>query len=217
MAEIRYGQLDSWDDVSCDSQSDFMKLEEGENCVRVLTTPFQFIVHWVKDATGVNRKIRCAVERCPLCKKGDKPQQRWYVGVIERRSGQAKILEISQQIMKGIKNYVHNPKWGDCKNYDLNIKRGPKNSQPLYSVMVEPKEPLSDEDKRIRAEFKERVDISKFTQPSTPEEVLEKMGNSIGDDEPRQTRVAQSSKPAQKPAPKAPVVDDDDFNFDDDE
>ena len=84
MAEIKYGQLNDWNDGEVSLQSDFMNLQEGSNVLKVLTNPYQFIVHWVKDQSNASRKIRCAVIDCPLCKKGIKPQYRWYIGVLDR-------------------------------------------------------------------------------------------------------------------------------------
>ena len=217
MPEVKYGQLESWEDGDVSSPNNFMQLVEGENPIRIITNPYQFIVHWFNDVTGTKRKIRCAVDDCPLCRKGDRPQCRWFIGVIDRKSNIPKILEISSQIYTGIKRYASNPKWGDVKNYDINIYRGPKNSQPLYSVTVEPKEPLSDSDKETKKSFLEKVDINKFTQPSTPEEILEKIG-APSMDSPKVryavgSKVVENSGGSMKQIAK-PTVEDDDYDFD---
>jgi len=219
MSEVKYGQLASWDDADVSTPSDFMDLKEGDNVVRVITErPYQFVIHWVKDATGTNRKVRCAMDDCPLCRKGNKAQARWYLGVIDRRTNQAKILEISSQVYMGIKNYVADPEWGDVRRYDLNIKRAAKGTQPLYSVVVKPPVPLSERDKEMKASFLERVDINKFTQPSTPEEILEKIGEVPAQSN---TRYASSKPERQAPAPSrqvaAPKVEDDNYDFGDEE
>ncbi len=214
MSEVKYGQLASWDDADVSSQSEFMELKEGDNLVRVITErPYQFVVHWFKDFTGTNRKIRCAINDCPLCRKGNKAQCRWYLGVIDRRTEQAKILEISSQVFTGIKNYVSSPKWGDVRKYDINVKRAPKGTQPLYSVVVEPPEPLSAHDKELKLGFLERVDINKYTQPATPEDILEKIGEAPSDQETRPSKP-KSFRPAENSAPK---VEDNDFDFGDDD
>lgn len=208
MPEVKYGELESWDDGDVSTPNDFTNLKEGSNQVRVFTKPYQFIVHWVKDASGVNRKIKCAVNNCPLCKKGEKTQYRWYVGVIDRSADQAKILEFSSQVYKGIKDYVSDPDWGDTKQYDINIKRGPKGAQPLYTVVGKPKKPLTGDEKEMIANFNERVEIGKFTQPSTPEEVVEKLGATYNEPV---TQTETSS------AGVKPVIDDDEFSFSDDD
>lgn len=210
-AEIKYGQVD-WDEGNVSGGNDFMNLDQGDNEIRVLTKPYQFVVHWVKDASGSTRKIRCAIENCPLCKNGEKTQCRWYLGVLDRKSGHPKILEISSQIYLGIKKHVNNPKWGDVTAYDISINRGPKGSQPLYTVMGDPnKTPLTDEEKALAKGFFERVDITKFTQPLTPEEVLEKMGASGNNSTGAQYAVGTQTVSANS----KPSISDDDFNFGD--
>jgi len=215
MPEVKYGELPDWESGDVSSPNDFMNLAEGNNKVRVITNPYQFLVHWVKDVTGVNRKIKCAINGCPLCKKGVKTQYRWYIGVIDRVSGQPKILEISSQIYKGIKDHVSDPDWGDVRKYDINVKRGPKGSQPLYTVLGSPKKSgLSADEKELVSNFLERIDISKFTQPPTPEEVAEKLG--AASDEPAKMSVGTQTIEATAAGVK-PTIDDEEFNFGDED
>jgi len=222
MAEVKYGQLDSWDEGEVSTPNDFMRLLEGDNQVRILTTPYQFVVHWVQDSSGANRKIRCARKNCPLCKKLVKAQYRWFVGVLDRKSGLPKILEISQQIYNGIKKYVNNPEWaefydhawGKTMAYDVTVQRGPKGTNPLYTVLPSPrKRDLNDEENALVVNFFERVDINKFCQPATPEEVAEKMG--AIDDSPAPS-YAIGNKIVTKGGDKT-VVKDEDFDFGDNE
>ena len=108
MSTLKYGELADWSDGEVPSggsnANDFMNLKEGENVVRIVTNPYQFYVAWVRDSSGVNRKIRSAVEGCPLTKAGYQPKPRWYVGVLDRSSGDVKILEIGSQVFNAIRN-----------------------------------------------------------------------------------------------------------------
>ena len=169
------GKLDNWDDADLGG-TDFMNLDEGSNPVRVITSPYQFYIHWSKDATGANRKVRCALDGCPLCQQGERAVARWIVGVMNRKTGKAAIVEIGPQIFKQMHALAKNPKWGDPRKYDLDVKRQPKGSQPLYIVTPEPKEPISDEEKGVIKEFLARVDFVKISASSTPDDVREKMG-----------------------------------------
>lgn len=215
MADTKFGQV-SWDESSASTGNDFMNLEPGENNVRIFTNPYQFIVHWVKDSSGVNRKVKCAIENCPLCKKGVKAQYRWYLGVIDRKTGQARILEISSQILIAIKNLISNKKWGDVKMYDLEIKRNPPKSNPLYAVSPDPdKRALNAEEKALAKSFLERVDVSKFTQPSTPEEIAEKLGTSLVTAGDAPVQYAVGNKTVANEGGRQ-VVSESDFNFGED-
>jgi len=174
--EYKYGELESWDDVDVKSGSDYMKLEQGSNVVRIVTQPYQFSVCWVKDPQDVSRKVRSAlVPSCPLVKRGEKLQKRWYVGVIERRSGTPKVLEVSSQIMAGLKDLANDSDWGNPKGYDVDIKRGNPGSQPLYRVIAKPKKPLTDAEVALVKAFIENTDFAKMTKPPTPEEVAERL------------------------------------------
>ena len=205
------GKLDNWGDADLGG-NDFMNLEEGENPVRLVSQPYQFYIHWTKDATGANRKVRCALQDCPLCQAGERATARWYVSVINRKSERCSVLEIGPQIFKQILGLAKKEKWGNPRKYDVNIERQPKGSQPLYIVSPEPKEALSDDEKGMVKEFIARVDLVKMTEAPTPDEIREKVGlpaeavessvdNDFGDVD----------------APEAPVetqVDDDEDDFD---
>jgi hypothetical protein len=227
MAEVKYGELASWDDGDVSGPSDFMNLVEGDNRVRIVTNPYQFVVHWVKDTSGQNRKIRCSVDNCPLCKQGVQSQTRWYLGVLDYKSGAPKILEIGSQIFRGIRGYVNDPDWsetikkpwGQILAYDINISRGPKGTQPLYQVKPSPKmKDISEEETSLVEGFMNRVDISKFTQPPKPEEVAEKMGISLDKASSAGQQYAVGTKKVTKTkAGVKPAMDDDEFEFGDEE
>lgn len=212
MATKVIGKLDDWADGDLGG-NDFMSLEEGSNIVRIVTSPYQFYVAWTQDATGQNRKIRSAVENCPLAKRGDKIQPRWYIGVLDRKSNQPKILEVGRQIFQQIVALRKRDKWGDPRAYDINVERQPKGSQPLYVVMPEPKEPLTkDEMTKLKDAFgsKEapgRIDLNKMTEPPTPEEVAQQLGVT--------TTSSSSNTVASSSSSEEPQTSDDDFNFDD--
>lgn len=214
-SEVKYGELTSWDEGDAGG-NDFLNLKEGDNEVRIFTNPFQFYVAWVKDASGANHKVRGAVKNCPLVKRGVDVKARWYLGVLDRKSGQPKIVEIPPQVYRGIKEYHKNSKWGDVRGYDLNIKRNPKGQQPLYTVIAYPHSPLTDEEKDLVNRFLGRVDISKLTQPPTPQEVEERL-QTIGlfDANPRSTK--QGATVVSPPKDAQPTIGDDEFDFGDED
>lgn len=174
--EYKYGEIEDWNDVDVKTGSNYMKLEQGNNVVRVVTQPYVFTVCWIKDPQGVPRKVRSAlVAGCPLVKRGEKLQKRWYVGVINRRTGKAEILEISSQIISSLKDLASDPDWGNPKGYDVDIRRGAPGSQPLYRVIAKPAKPLTDDEKVLAERFVKETDFLKMTKPPTPEEVAERL------------------------------------------
>jgi hypothetical protein len=190
--------------------SDFLNLEEGSNVVRCVSSPVQFYICWTEDATGQKRKFKTALKDCPLVQRGEKPQARWYVAVLNRKTGQPGILEIGPQIFKQVLALSKKPKWGNPRDYDVDIVRQPKGSQPLYVVSPEPKEPLTDAEKVLVKEFLAKVDLVKMTEAPSPEEVLEKLGEVA-------STPKASAKSEKNVVATASTTDDsdDDFNFND--
>jgi hypothetical protein len=205
------GKLDSWTDGDVgNGESSFMRLEEGDSSIRVLTSPYQFYSHWSVDATGAQRNVRCAVNNCPICARGEKASARWYVGVINRKTQKPAILEIGSQIFTQILALSKKPAWGDVRGYDLTIERRPKGSQPLYNTTPEPKEKLTDEEKATAKEFLAKMDLAKMVLAPTPEEVAAKIGITLEAPKPA-PQVSNDFEAAEEP--KETATDDDDFQF----
>lgn len=173
------GKLDDWDSGDI-GVSNFLKLEEGENEVRIIDSPYQFYIHWPEDASGAKRRIQCSEKGCPLCQKGDKAQARWYIPVFSLKNKKCMILEIGPQIYKDIRSLNSNKSWGNPRKYNVNILRQPKGSQPLYKAMPLPPTPMEAEHKVMIQVFLEETDILEMIKPPAPEEVLDKLGISSG-------------------------------------
>ena len=175
-------EIDWSDDSGSGSnlQNDYMKLAEGSNKVRVLTNPTQFYVHFVVDTTGAKRRVNCALEGCPVCKRGrddEKAQSKYLIKVLDRRDGAVKLLEIGQQVRKGIKELATDDDWGKpVSAYDINIKRAAKGTNPLYTVLGISKTPLSPKDVALVDEFDKRVVIAKLVVTPTSQQICEKLG-----------------------------------------
>lgn len=135
----------------------WLRLSEGENEVRLVTAPFQYLVHkYKKDPTNpkdFGQKINCSQLHgsCPLCEANDKAKPRWFYGVIDRKTGTYKVLDVSFAVFSSIRKLARNPKWGDPTKYDINIqvdKNG--GATGYYSVQPLSKEPLSATDQKIK-------------------------------------------------------------------
>ena len=59
MGNLTFGEVDwnAGDSGGGSSSNDFMRLEQGENVVRVMGNPVQFYVHWINTTDGGKRKI----------------------------------------------------------------------------------------------------------------------------------------------------------------
>lgn len=165
----------SWEDGDVGG-SDFMRLEEGSNVVRIVSQPYQHYIHWTTDESGQMAKVRCAVEDCILCQRGEQAKPRWLIGVLNRKIGKPAILEIGIQIFKQIKGLRQKKAWGDPRSFDIDLERHPKGSQPLYSITPEAKEPLSKEEVAEVKAFLETTDFEALIKPNTAKEIKEQLG-----------------------------------------
>ena len=154
MAQFKTGEVD-WDSTDVQVQKGglngeglFLNMKEpGDYSIRVISKPYQYYAHWVKDAEGKNRKVNCTLENCPVCVDENKgPQARWLLLVLYRNPGkgnEVKILDCSTQIFGQLKALKNHEKWGDLRTYDATITRGRKGQNPLYNVNPSPKEDLA--------------------------------------------------------------------------
>lgn len=230
---ISFGEI-NWD-TNIDSEIDnkksvntkdlYMKLKNGDNEVRIVTPAYKYSIHQYKpneDDKGFGQKINCSATKenggdCPLCKIGEKPSQKYYVGVIDRSTNTYKILNMSKMAMQQLSNYVKDQKyWGDPTKYDINIKQNP-NGGPTgyYAVMPLGKSPLSPEDQVL----KDKADLEYLKSrivPPSPELVKEQMEKVLAGEPlwtPKQNKQAPQQVRKPVPAKKAPVpvAEDEDF------
>ena len=114
-----FGEVSWSDDVfpgddkrQANSKDLFLRLEEGSNEMRLITAPFQMLVHKVKkDAENpkdFGQKVYCSAVHgsCPCCETGDKAKPRWLIGVISRKTGTYKILDVSFAVFSQIRKYA---------------------------------------------------------------------------------------------------------------
>jgi hypothetical protein len=201
MSDMVFGEVD-WNAAdSGGTKSNFMRMEEGENLVRVMGNPVQFYIHWVVTPDGSRRKVNSPIDSPKLIRRledsGFKRQARWLVKVLDRTDDEFRVLEVGPQIYNGIKSLYNNSRWGKVTQYDLSINKGPKGTQPLYGVTPNPKEALSADFKSKFVAFNDRVDVDKVITPATSAEVCDVMGWS-----------------ASEPVATSEAVSDEDFDFD---
>jgi hypothetical protein len=196
----------------------FLRLEEGvPNEVRIITQPFQYLVHRYKKEgdPGFGQKVQCSFVHgsCPLCETGDRAKPRWYLGVISRKTGTAKILDISYAVFSQIKKLAANTsRWGDPMKYDIDIVVD-KNGGPTgyYSVQPIAKEPLSATDQQIKDNF-DFDELKKRVIPPTPEQVqkrIDKINGEASFVKPNTPFVKPMKKSNEKNPPQVAMEDDD--------
>ena len=186
MADLTFGEVD-WNNGDAGNtggdrpEVPFLRLSQGKNKVRIMSNPLQTYIHWVENTEGKRRPFGSPIEDPALVQQledaGFARKRSWYLKVLDRMDGEFKVLQIGPQIYNGIKGLYNDEDWGPVTKYDITINRGPKGSQPLYSVLPSNKNPLEDNFVGSWEAFEEVYgDLSRLTQPAKPERVREFMG-----------------------------------------
>lgn len=209
-----YG-LTNWEDVEikqpqANKQKElYMKLEDGQNKIRILTKPHQYLVHHYKTNEkdpGFGVRILSSIHHGsdPLIDRGLKPRRRWLVGIIDRKTDSYKILDMSVSVFKSIQNLTRNEDWGDPSQYDITINVD-KNGGPngYYTVIPNSKKPLSAADIEIKQQI-DLEDLKRRCTPPTPEQVEERV---------RAVDEKSPNGPAKKTSNSSQDDDDEDVDF----
>lgn len=177
-----------WDNVSSGGnkeQTPFLKLQQGDNRIRVVGKPVIVDIHWEStiDDPGKKKKVICPGPGCPLCKIGHAPQARYQVLVIDRTDNEVKILEGGPSIFGAIRNYAMDKDYGDPTKYDLKIKKEGTGRETKYTVLASPKQT------ELTPEELEKIEkagsLLELNKPKSIEEIyqmgLEALVGSVGD------------------------------------
>lgn len=199
----------------------FLRLDEGSNELRLITQPFQYLVHKYKKEgeAGFGHKVSCSAVHgsCPLCELGqDKAKPRWLLGVISRKTNTYKILDVSFAVYSQIRKLARNTaRWGDPTKYDIDIvvdKNG--GATGYYSVQPISKEPLSAED-QMKKDAVDFDDLKRRVTPPTPADVqkrLDKINGADGTAAAAPTPAKKVGKPVASKTPQVSMTDDEDLD-----
>jgi hypothetical protein len=207
--KTKFGEL-SWDDKAplagealASTKLPFLKLQEGNTKIRLLTKAHVKLIHKVKPASSTNPKdmgktVNCSVTPdCPACVAGIKQDQKYMFNCIQRGKEDTLCLaDFGYQIFKRIKELAQSEDWGDPTKYDLTINKNPK-TLGWYSVQPNPHKPLSG----AAADLAKSATLDSLTFWETPlsvEKVKESMdailngaAPFVGDDEYRNEKPAK--------------------------
>lgn len=120
----------------------YMKLQQGENKFRILSSPIIGWLDW-KDKVPHRFPLKNKPEK-PL---GDQAIKHFWAMIVWDYSDQAvKILEITQStIQKSIQTLAKDEEWGSPHEYDIKVTRKGQDKATEYSVNPSPKKPLSED------------------------------------------------------------------------
>lgn len=132
--------------------SDFFKLDEGVNKVRIMSDALIGWEGWKNDKPfrreGIEKNIEDdEVDIDQKFTKKPKIDHIWAFTIWDYETSSVKVFTLKQKtIMKAIDSLVNDDDWGDPKNYDLGIEKTVNGSKTTYSVKPYPPKKL---DKKI--------------------------------------------------------------------
>ena len=177
------GEVD-WNEAGSAGKTEYMRLQQNDNIVRVMDKPIMVYVHWIDTAGGKKAKIVSPTQNPALVDRivnaGFPQKQSYYLRVLDRENSEKepsfKILEVGPQIINQLKDLIKNKRYGTLEKYDVNIKKGAKGSNPLYTVIPEGKVPNTPEELKAYKEWNSNIDIERFSRPAPDEKILEMLG-----------------------------------------
>lgn len=156
--------LDGLDIPASGSDGLFMKkLEQGENRLRILTTPIPGYVWWPENE---NKPVR--VKDASEIKTGvTDAKYFWFLTIAI--NDEVKFLEIKQKtILNQIKALSDNKEWGEVQDYDITITRSGQDLETQYTVVPNPKKAVSDDVKKKWADIQARYNADNLFTHGTP-------------------------------------------------
>ena len=124
--------------------SSYMKLEKGENKIRIMSKP---ILGWV-DWTADKKPVRFRMSDKPSAPIDPKKPIKHFWGMIvwDYKTDQVKVLELTQgSIQNAIKGLATDTDWGAPFSYDIKIVRTGDGMETEYQVNPVPHKPMNDD------------------------------------------------------------------------
>ena len=162
-----------------------MKLTPGDNVIRVLSAPLLGFVVFTEDKKPLRKHIEegdFTLEELEKAKakrnengEFEGSKHFWVMLVWDYSAKAPKILEITQiSILKPLYALANNEKWGDLRNFDININRvGTGKNDTEFSVIPNPHETISQEIEEVIKELEEKslLDLNAIWKGEYPFEI----------------------------------------------
>jgi len=146
------------------TNSNYMKLEQGDNKFRILSDAIVGFVDWDKSGDKPV-PVRSREANAPLGE--GRVRHFWAFVVYDYKDGKIKILEITQSSIQEVIMSLHqNEAWGDPKGFDISITRTGEKLETKYSVVPTPPQPLAEEIETLYSSMK--VDLNKLYNNGDP-------------------------------------------------
>ena len=169
--------------------SQFMKFKDGDNKFRIVSDIVVGWEGWVENRPFRREGFDCNIQPSEVDKQKDangretpKIKHFWAMAVYDYADKKVKILEITQKgIMQAIEGHENDADWGDCKQYDITVKKSGSGFGTEYEVLMTPPKKISTEVEN--AVLTTKIDIRKIFDGEYPMAETTAKEASVMDDE----------------------------------
>ena len=155
ISKAYYPTMKKYSDIASEyglGKGQWLKLVEGDNKVRIVSDVETYAVHFV------NKKPVLCTEGCELCADKDnpnKPRVQCLLWVIDRLSGETKILQIPSSVYRKFDDLSNNSDYSfdGLPPYDITITKTGTGLETKYDVIAsrQDTELTEDEQKEVKA------------------------------------------------------------------
>ena len=157
----------------------FMKLQNGENRIRIVSNLAAIATHYEKATDGSFKRIVCPGNGCPICAKGNRARVQYQCKAIDKSNWTAangydgdigvKIVTLPAGVVRDINTTASDPEYGSPFNYDFKIIKTGEKLNTAYSTNPSPnKSALTEEEKEA---VKACPSVEELTKIHSPEEI----------------------------------------------
>lgn len=168
----------------------WVRLEnKTETRLRFFSEPHAQDTVWVKDRTGKNMKIvnpsseiieRINNEKGLTGRNALSPRRTWLLLAYNRATNSCGIYEAPMQVMSHLAKFRTMEEYGpNIAKYDISIDKD-TDRNPTYTAQALPPKELSDDEKALMRDFREKVDFAELTATTPEEDIVEALGLGSG-------------------------------------
>lgn len=123
--------------------SDYMKFDQGDNRIRIISEGFMGLQHGLRTARGWVNLGECTGKDCEHCLKSNVPKRFWKWIVVDRLNEEVRLLDAGIMIGDQICNIAKKLE-GQITKHDLIVNRIGNDRQTKYTVRQAPEsQPIS--------------------------------------------------------------------------
>ncbi len=121
------------------SGGNYLKLREGANKIRILSSPVLGWVRWIDTPDG-RRPARSPFDQKPSAAE---LKHCWLLTIWDYQTSSVAVAEFTQTcIQEGLRDLARNPAWGSPTGFDVSITRKGIGLDTKYSLLPAPKADL---------------------------------------------------------------------------